>query len=303
MTKESAAEPSATKRRTDAQRKRKHYFLNTFSVAITLMPLLTLAFWINAVFIYNPRPVQALQQLSSLHADRAPRPYQEPLVSVTFDDGWEDMYRTAPKILQNYHMQATFYVLTGTTDQVEYMSDAQIKSLYAAGHEIGSHTIDHKDLATISAGDVQTELAKSKEYLQKLGVLTDTPSLAAPYSSYNSRVLAEITQVYNAHRNTEADLKVVGPEDMNMGPGLKDSDIMGFAVRNSTTDAQIQSALAFAKAHNAWFVLVYHEINNSGSEYSVSAKTFERQMAIVSKSGVRVATVNDVVSTLPKGDR
>ncbi|MEQ1805695.1 MAG: polysaccharide deacetylase family protein, partial [Burkholderiaceae bacterium] len=85
------------------------------------------------------------------------------IVSLTFDDGLTQSAVGA--ILRSRAMKATFYVnanLIGSGGG--YLTKAELDALFADGHEIGGHTTNHVDLATLSdaaqrtaiCGDLQT---------------------------------------------------------------------------------------------------------------------------------------------------
>jgi len=99
-------------------------------------------------------------------------PLPEKSVVLTFDDGWKNQYTYAVPVLEKDHIIATFFIITGYADgkYPAYMSWNQIISLDKAGMEIGSHTVDHLNLKTITPDKVQFEITQSKARLeQELG--------------------------------------------------------------------------------------------------------------------------------------
>ncbi len=102
---------------------------------------------------------------------RLPR---RPIV-LTFDDGYLDNAQYAAPALMQRHLTATFNIITGyvgaTHGPLQYMSWDQIAGLAAAGMEIGSHTVDHRDLGILSEQDARGELDGSRDAItQHLGV-------------------------------------------------------------------------------------------------------------------------------------
>jgi peptidoglycan/xylan/chitin deacetylase (PgdA/CDA1 family) len=89
-------------------------------------------------------------------------------VILTFDDGYADFYKTALPILLSHDFRAVAYVVSGFVGQPRYMTAAQVFESDRSGIEIGSHTIDHSNLATMSADSVRAELVASKLYLERL---------------------------------------------------------------------------------------------------------------------------------------
>ena len=90
----------------------------------------------------------ALEQLDS------PPGLKRPLVTLTFDDSTPNLYNYVIPELDKVGYKSTQYVVTGATgarddDGVLYQwSPEQIKDVHQRGHEIGSHTEYHPNLAT-----------------------------------------------------------------------------------------------------------------------------------------------------------
>lgn len=89
-------------------------------------------------------------------------------VILTFDDGYADFYTTALPILRSHDFQADLYVVSGFVGRSGYVTAAQVRESDRSGIEIGSHTVNHADLARTSAGGVRAEVVDSKRYLEAL---------------------------------------------------------------------------------------------------------------------------------------
>ena len=80
-------------------------------------------------------------------------PLAKGLVSLTFDDGAKTIYQYALPLMQKHQVVSTQYVLSGPLlDRYNsfYLTREQVADFIASGHEIGSHTVSHDDLAKIS---------------------------------------------------------------------------------------------------------------------------------------------------------
>ena len=85
------------------------------------------------------------------------------------------------------------------------LSVAQVQTLKSEGNEIGSHTITHPDLTTLSSANLARELHDSKAYLEStFGV--PVPTFASPYGSSNAAVMAAIRAEYRVHRTVSPGL-------------------------------------------------------------------------------------------------
>ena len=97
--------------------------------------------------------------------------------------------------MRSHHMNATFYVITADSDGPYHccMSWAQLRILQGEGNDIGSHTIDHPRLTTLTTARVKQEVCGSRQDMLRNGI-GDPESFAYPYGSYDpatERVVAE----------------------------------------------------------------------------------------------------------------
>jgi peptidoglycan/xylan/chitin deacetylase (PgdA/CDA1 family) len=93
-------------------------------------------------------------------------------VVITFDDGYQGDATNAAPVLARYGQRACFFVTTSFigTDHVpwwdarkkiktRWMTWDQVRSLRAAGHDIGSHTQTHADLGVIPPEEARREIS------------------------------------------------------------------------------------------------------------------------------------------------
>ncbi len=105
-------------------------------------------------------------------------------VAITFDDGYDDIYKNAYPILKKYGFTATVFIITGNTGKDLYLTWDQIRELQKAGWEIGSHTVSHPDLTKISSSQAANQIKESKIALESaLGAIIY--SFCYPAGKYN----------------------------------------------------------------------------------------------------------------------
>jgi peptidoglycan/xylan/chitin deacetylase (PgdA/CDA1 family) len=219
--------------------------------------------------------------------------FNRPIVSLTFDDGWASYYNNGLPILNKYGFKATDYIISGYLGDTDYMTKAQVKNLYAAGHEIGSHTVDHPDLTSLSATKLNTELKNSQSALQTVvGVpITD---FASPYGAYNQTVLNKIKLYYGSHRSVDTGFNAKSNFDVY--------DIKVQNMVSTTTLAQVQSWVQQAKATNTWLVLVYHQVDSkldkTAEPYNTYQSDLDAQLAYIKSTGIAVDTVKQAIAEL-----
>jgi peptidoglycan/xylan/chitin deacetylase (PgdA/CDA1 family) len=149
-------------------------------------------------------------------------------VILTFDDGYADFFNTALPILRAHDFTAVAYVVSGFIGRPGYMSAAQVVEADRAGIEIGSHTVNHANLAKSSAGSVHFELVASKEALEQL-VGHPVLSFCYPSGRFNYSVVAAVQAAgyrdatttvfgyvhYLSNRYTWSRLRISGGESLS----------------------------------------------------------------------------------------
>lgn len=82
-------------------------------------------------------------------------------IAITFDDGPFLYTNGLLDILRSRNVKATFFFNGNNYGRIEDFASA-VKRAYVDGHQVASHTWDHKDLTTLSPGDALEELTKCK---------------------------------------------------------------------------------------------------------------------------------------------
>ena len=115
-------------------------------------------------------------------------------ILITFDDGYQNNFTEAYPILRDFGFRATLYVVVQTVGwdnrwhnpdsetRIPMVSWAQLKELQKAGWEIGSHTMNHPNLARTELKEVRREVEKSRAVITEF--MDETPlSFAYPYGA------------------------------------------------------------------------------------------------------------------------
>ena len=127
-----------------------------------------------------------------------PRP-----IAITFDDAYESVVTHAIPRLDALGWPCTIFVVTsqiGGTNawdaaapSATLMAGETLRSLAAAGHEIGSHSRTHRRIRRLSAETTSEELDGSRADLEDvLGAPVHT--FAFPYGSHDPTVLTRVAQ-------------------------------------------------------------------------------------------------------------
>ena len=214
-----------------------------------------------------------------------PTGFSEGLVSIDFDDGWKNIYTNGLPLLQKYGLPSTQYIISGKIGTTGYMTKAQIKAFQTQGSEIGSHTVDHPDLTTLTATQLDTELSQSQATLRSDFGSSVASEFATPYGSYNDTVLTAAKKYYVSQRSTD-----VG---FNSKDNFNPYNIVVQNVDATTTVAQVKAWVKQAQTQKTWLVLVYHQVENTiaaGDTDAVKTANLNTELSYIKASGIAVKT-------------
>ena len=108
--------------------------------------------------------------------------------TFTFDDGLHSQTTNLTFLDNMPDVSVTFFVCTNTMD---FSTNSQPHLNYAQkGHEIGNHTMNHKNLTEVS--NYASEISGAAEKLRGMGL--EATSLATPYCAQNANVKNAINQ-------------------------------------------------------------------------------------------------------------
>ena len=124
-------------------------------------------------------------------------------LAVTFDDGCVSVLEEALPVLRRHQVRAIQFIVAGrigglnewdlSKDDVPtpLMDAGQIREWLAAGQEIGSHTLTHRNLRKVSPAEAREEIAGSKQRLEDMfGV--PVRHFAFPYGGWRVPHVREI---------------------------------------------------------------------------------------------------------------
>jgi len=145
-------------------------------------------------------------------------------LAVTFDDGCLSTFREALPVLGKHKVRATQFIVAGrigglnewdiSKDDVPtpLMNVTQIREWLAAGQEIGSHTVTHRNLRKLKPEAARQEIFDSKKQLEDLfGVPIN--HFAFPYGGWRDSSVRELVKEAGYHSACVTDFGVSGSPD------------------------------------------------------------------------------------------
>jgi peptidoglycan/xylan/chitin deacetylase (PgdA/CDA1 family) len=210
-------------------------------------------------------------------------------VTFTFDDGYTSAIEKAAPTLAAHGFKGTSYVITNKVGKRGYMTWPQLTTLQNTHNwEIGSHSVSHPLMTTLTAAQLEQQVSQSKATLLSHGFNATT--FATPYGDYDNNVLAAVAKYYAAHRPF-ADV-----ENQNIWP-YNDYLLYVKQVQVGVSVDQVKAYIDEAKQHNAWLILVFHEIADVPSpdpdEYEYATADLNQIASYVQAQNLPVVTMRD----------
>lgn len=119
-------------------------------------------------------------------------------IAVTFDDGLLSQYKNAFPVLEEWKLQATFFVMTDYADGAhEYMEHSHLKEIADKGREVAAHGLDmHRSLPTLYSQDRDGWIRNVVGIKKRLEEIIEKPvvSFAYPNGSYDRDTLDLVSE-------------------------------------------------------------------------------------------------------------
>lgn len=191
------------------------------------------------------------------------------VVALTFDDGPGPDTPAILAELKQLNVPATFFVIGGNVQE----NPDTFRQVVAAGHEIGVHTWDHKDMTTLKPAQQKAEIESTAgEILSTGGVASRL--FRAPYGSVNPSVLKQ-------------------SQDAKLLSVLWDVDTVDWT--RPTPDQIVQTAVSQAQPGS---IILMHD---GGGDRASTVAALPRIVKDLRAKGYQFATVGDLVISNPPG--
>lgn len=140
---------------------------------------------------------------------------QGKVVGITFDDGYQNVLQNALPILDALGFTSTNYIVSNHFSGLNFwdkskgvpssklMSLEELQQWVAAGHEIGSHTLDHVHLTDIDKDEAIRQIVQSKINLENT-LQTEVSAFCYPYGHKNEEIEAWVRQSDYTNATTTA---------------------------------------------------------------------------------------------------
>jgi peptidoglycan/xylan/chitin deacetylase (PgdA/CDA1 family) len=218
--------------------------------------------------------------------------FKRPLLSITFDDGWESAFTNGASLLNSRGLPGTFYINPSTLDTSNFMTAAQVKNLQKRGNQIASHGYEHLDMTTLSAHRLERELSTAQTSLARQFNIPNPQDYASPYGRSDPQVQYYVRQHYRSQRSTD--------NGINTKQNFEPYNLLVFYMGSDTKLGALQQALTQTKEQHGWLILVYHRVEGAHPHDAtiMEPAAFSQQLDCVQASKIPVVTVDRAMQEL-----
>lgn len=226
-------------------------------------------------------------------------------VSLTFDDG-SATQANAGAILTKRGLKGTFFVNSGFVNGDGFMTDAELKTLAANGHEIGGHTVNHQDLTALPPEEQKRQICNDRSALLAKGFAVR--SFAYPFATSNASAEAAVQACgYNSGRGL-GDLRTPDDTECSDCPAAATlppanpyyTEAPG-QVENSWSLSDLKSVVTRAERTGGWVQITFHNVCKATAKCDLnvtptvldSFALWLKLRALIYKTSVQ--TVGDVI--------
>jgi peptidoglycan/xylan/chitin deacetylase (PgdA/CDA1 family) len=213
------------------------------------------------------------------------------IVSLDFDDGWLTTYQNAIPILNAAGFKSTQYIISGDLGNTAdgYVSSGDVLAMQSSGHEIGAHSRTHAHLTQLSDSELQNEISGSRQDLLAIGA-NPVVSFAYPYGETNSTVMSVAKNAgYTGARGIDFGLNDKNTDSYNLVAKPVD-----FGTSLDTVKVWVEDAILNKK----WLILFFHNIDNSGEQYSTTPANLQAIVDYLKDNNIKVVTNSEGVQIL-----
>jgi len=153
----------------------------------------------NAMARLHEGRYQTLRLMDAANYLQRGTPFPDRSFVITFDDGYQSVYKEAFPVLEGYGMSATVFLtvvkkgeaksggrlpsLTGCS----VLSWKEIQEMQQSGIDFGAHTLTHPDLTRVPFDRVKAEVCDGKSIIED-ALSAQVTSFAYPYGRYNDQI-------------------------------------------------------------------------------------------------------------------
>jgi peptidoglycan/xylan/chitin deacetylase (PgdA/CDA1 family) len=213
------------------------------------------------------------------------------LVSFTFDDFPTSAWDAGAPLLEARGAKGTYYMalkLLGTDGEVGTLATPEIiRSLHAAGHELGCHTYTHLNCGHASTAEILRDVERNAAVFDALIPGFASANFAYPYGSVSLAAKRALAAIFVSCRSIRPGINA-GPIDF--------ADLKANAIYHHTFDAERTMQLIDRnRACGGWLIFYTHDVRRSPSPYGCTPHELDAVVAYAAHRS-RIVTIREAAT-------
>jgi len=215
-----------------------------------------------------------------------------PLISLTFDDCPKSVVDNALPLIEQEGWQATLYMsmgLCGTTNHLGlHMSESDVTSAHASGHEIADHTFSHIDVTTVSKGEFEKNVDKNQEKLNELG-LPPSETFAYPYGQVSIDAKKIVEQKFKGARGITSHVHRASV-DLNQFNSNR--------LYSGQTYKKLLDDIRSLRDNPGWLTIFTHDVRETPSDFGCTPDQLKTVISAIKDIGADIMTAANAIKHL-----
>ena len=208
------------------------------------------------------------------------------VLTLWFDDAWESQFEEAFPYLVKNNISAALAVPTELVGYDAYMTWDQVRLLAKSGWEITSHSKTHPcNIHELDFNRLNNEIGGSKNDLFDQGIETE---IYLPPCGIRSEKSDSLVSYHYKYQRLSVD-------GYNKIPVSKPYQLKIKQVSQKTTHEDVTGWIETAQEQNSWLILMFHQVDSGGMEYSIDPKTFTLIINEVINSNIQVVLPTQIL--------
>ena len=229
------------------------------------------------------------------------------IITIAFDDGYEDTYKHCADFLAESGIRATFAIpsfsIGKTLEERPIINKDELVHLLELGHEVAAHTASHRNLLDVyqEEGDdaVLEEMVDSKVALEEM-LDADIPSFVFPFieKNQNAHLRTLAAEHYASSRIT------IEGHAFNKLPVKDAYSITGTAITKDVPMSEYERSVEILKNRDLWLIEVFHLVSDKNTKsahrdqpyrFFTHIDDFKKHMRFILEAGIPIMTQGEVV--------
>lgn len=216
--------------------------------------------------------------------------FPEGRVTFDLDDSWANQVPLG-QWAANLGVRLNFFAVSQFLDQPDRMTSADLRMLVLQNHEISAHTRTHPDLTLLDPTSATNEIVWGQTELRGIA-RTAITIFAYPYGKYNGVADSIVKPAFAAARTSDDGFNT--PTTSRYRLKVKAIDNVPVPITLET----VKSWMDQAQQQKTWLIILFHQINTSGSEFAFTPDNFQAAVKYALDKKLRIITVSQGIQDL-----